>query len=1074
MNVTKIFLTYSIGDAQISEFLAEELNKYAVYTVKSDDHPGSVIELIDIPEIIVDGYVFLISYKSLQLRDYEMSLRHAIKMCQSREKFLIPIVLGEIPVPSYLRSVPFFIFKEDYSINKAVKKIAEVIDSWVQNDVFQSGESLPAEQDKFLKNLFVNLNGVASPKHLNEFPYLIDWIQEFHEMTQINRKVSNSIIGQRIRKRVLLLEGDKRSMKSDYYFLKINAATWITSELVPGKISRFHSHDLQGNRRVDYELFTNLKFGDLLIGYVFQEYNAVLCVFNIIQSLNIDQQHGEGVSLSVLKEINPPIPLVYFKDKIDFYEKLGPDNPERLFKISKSLFDSIIESKVISKRTEPKHDIEASFSGDMDFESTHDQLDFQNDINSFASIITLKKIKPPLAIGLFGEWGAGKSFFMEKLSQQIDKLSVEKSNKYVKNVVQVKFNAWHYSDGNLWASLVTHIFEELNNFAHKGNFDENSVKDLYAKLDLTSIAITENEDQIAIVGGQLNDIEAKKNELEEIIKDKKLKLTMLSNHDIMGVIFKDPSIQAVVKSIQKDEPTSQLISNLEDIDGKLDEYNNFFKRILEAYSLFKKSGKWWKVWMALFFMIVGAFCFFFPPFKEKINSVLFRFTSFTAAFIAFLSGFEWLKPHLKTVEKYYNRLKRLKDSIQTKADQLEYTETNEIQKLESEIDRISQKESALNKELEDKKHEKERLQGRIDDIGTGRMIANFLAGKSNEDSYNSELGIISRIRKDFTQLNKLFKQQDDVNDKKYNKGERFQIDRIILYIDDLDRCNSDIVTKTLEAVHLLLAFELFVVVVGVDSRWLKSSLLEKYSYFSDDNENAVSQITSFDYLEKIFQIPFTIKAVTNNGRNKLINYLTDLDLEQTKLIDESEKQKIPSEKSIEIDGLLKENGIKENLTFNDDKSLVSMDMIDNVDISDEFELETQERITLSSEEILAMQNISFLYGNTPRKIKRYVNIYRIIKAHRNYSISTIYSKNDYLPTMVSLAIVVGFPEFIKDMKVVLQKDSILGFDELLEFVTLDKLKLLLQELPQEIKSTINSSSLSENFDLISRFSFRTN
>ena len=44
------------------------------------------------------------------------------------------------------------------------------------------------------------------------------------------------------------------------------------------------------------------------------------------------------------------------------------------------------------------------------------------------------------------------------------------------------------------------------------------------------------------------------------------------------------------------------------------------------------------------------------------------------------------------------------------------------------------------------------------------------------------------------------------------------IERIVLYIDDLDRCPPERVVEVLQAVHLLLAFELFVVVVAVDAR----------------------------------------------------------------------------------------------------------------------------------------------------------------------------------------------------------------------------------------------------------------
>ena len=55
-----------------------------------------------------------------------------------------------------------------------------------------------------------------------------------------------------------------------------------------------------------------------------------------------------------------------------------------------------------------------------------------------------------------------------------------------------------------------------------------------------------------------------------------------------------------------------------------------------------------------------------------------------------------------------------------------------------------------------------------------------------------------------------------------------RIDRIVLYIDDLDRCPPDRVVEVLEAVHLLLAGELFVVVVAVDPRWMLRAI--RYHY----------------------------------------------------------------------------------------------------------------------------------------------------------------------------------------------------------------------------------------------------
>ena len=47
-------------------------------------------------------------------------------------------------------------------------------------------------------------------------------------------------------------------------------------------------------------------------------------------------------------------------------------------------------------------------------------------------------LEPPLAFGIFGEWGSGKSFFMRLMHDHIE---------------------------NLWASLVDHIFSDLDRWA---------------------------------------------------------------------------------------------------------------------------------------------------------------------------------------------------------------------------------------------------------------------------------------------------------------------------------------------------------------------------------------------------------------------------------------------------------------------------------------------------------------------------------------------------------------------------------------------------------------------------------
>ena len=71
-------------------------------------------------------------------------------------------------------------------------------------------------------------------------------------------------------------------------------------------------------------------------------------------------------------------------------------------------------------------------------------------------------------------------------------------------------------------------------------------------------------------------------------------------------------------------------------------------------------------------------------------------------------------------------------------------------------------------------------------------------------------------------------------------SEKLPLERVILYIDDLDRCPPDVVIKVLEAVHLLVAFPAFVVVVGVDPRWLHQAIRQHYATVLPDAEITIT------------------------------------------------------------------------------------------------------------------------------------------------------------------------------------------------------------------------------------------
>jgi KAP family P-loop domain len=92
-------------------------------------------------------------------------------------------------------------------------------------------------------------------------------------------------------------------------------------------------------------------------------------------------------------------------------------------------------------------------------------------------------------------------------------------------------------------------------------------------------------------------------------------------------------------------------------------------------------------------------------------------------------------------------------------------------------------------------------------------------------------------------------------------------ERIILYIDDLDRCPPEQVVAVLQAIHLLLAFPLFVVVVAVDTDWVLSALDSHYGELLRDNTKSASPI---DFLEKIIQIPYRVRKIRTEGRGSMV------------------------------------------------------------------------------------------------------------------------------------------------------------------------------------------------------------
>ena len=96
-----------------------------------------------------------------------------------------------------------------------------------------------------------------------------------------------------------------------------------------------------------------------------------------------------------------------------------------------------------------------------------DRLGLASEVRALAEVICLREPGPPLAIGLFGDWGSGKSTYMNLVEAAIEELTGRMKNDeqarelFIEGVVHIKFNAWHYNDADLWSSLTSEFFRQL-------------------------------------------------------------------------------------------------------------------------------------------------------------------------------------------------------------------------------------------------------------------------------------------------------------------------------------------------------------------------------------------------------------------------------------------------------------------------------------------------------------------------------------------------------------------------------------------------------------------------------------
>ena len=648
---------------------------------------------------------------------------------------------------------------------------------------------------------------------------------------------------------------------------------------------------------------------------------------------------------------------------------------------------------------------------------TVDSLDFeQRDAQALAALIALEKMEPPLAIALFGQWGSGKSFFMQCIEQNIrvlsekqafprkDKSTVKypvkpKEKLFLQGIAHIKFNAWSYLDANLWAGLAHSLFEKLNEY-----ITENSKGDLERLRVQLKIS-----QRLKILHSDLNDFKEKKDHLLDL----KRQLEDEKEKEILR--FFDGSYDKAVLSFLNDiglaegDAKKLVPSKLHAYVEKAGQFTTYLKRNGMRLSVYTLGA-----------LAVGTGAWYL---LQNIDQEIIGWGAGVLATIT---------PFVSKAWKFALSKAKTIETIQGYIEQIEQPKSKE--ELSEELGEIHKRLAEVNGLIADVEKSIEQEQSSTSNISQ-LAIANFVSSRPEHEDYKKHLGIITTIRKDFETLSELFYKDDPKLDTEHETKsiskdrkiidsgfkEEKKLDRIVLYIDDLDRCSDEKVLEVLQAVHLLMAFPLFIVLVGVDERCVHNALtyrqLKRYKGIDRDLvKEKIFEIEPREYLEKIFQIPFQLPIATPDNIEKLIESIVPDTVEDETVEDVEEATNLMEEEA-SYDQSFAEK-IQERSKFSmfesapQEEKEVDTGEAESVEAGAEDTEPTEdstnyvqpEKIGITEFEKNYLKKLSILVGRNPRTIKRYVNIARIVKTHESEAFK---SDQDTVNTLFLIAFVLG-------------------------------------------------------------------
>ncbi|NEO85060.1 MAG: hypothetical protein F6J87_12535 [Spirulina sp. SIO3F2] len=282
-------------------------------------------------------------------------------------------------------------------------------------------------------------------------------------------------------------------------------------------------------------------------------------------------------------------------------------------------------------------------------------------------------------------------------------------------------------------------------------------------------------------------------------------------------------------------------------------------------------------------------------------------------------------------------------------------------------------------------------------LASQSSLLDFVNNRLQEGSYEKRLGLIHQVSHDLQGLSQRLvtpqqgKPQAHIQDL-FPRGPA----RVVLYIDDLDRCPPDRVVDVLEAVQLLINTPLFIVVLALDDRYIARALETAYQGVLKRRGNP----SGIDYLEKIIQIPYRTRPITGDA---LKDYL------RATIGDENiiapEKEETIAQTDIQLPTSEAPEQESEPILLEDEPE------------RPDSEQQLPEVVKFTTEELDELWNYCREVDLSPRTAKRLINIYKILKIIWFRSQRDRHSQAKDIQKVILIMLVLSgrYPIFIRDV-----------------------------------------------------------